>query len=133
MLKDLLKQQSNSPLSLSKNMLGWIIKGYCIALYNTVLLAQENANLRIANKVVKKRKLLTRHIPCEKGLIVEEGLQLVAQPYLPAEASTVESHGQGELPIQADLPAKRALPRYSGCREGRLATESIHVETAISN
>ncbi len=99
-------------------MLDQIIKGHYIALHNTALLAQENSNLRAANeKVVKKRNRSTRHIPCEEGLTVEEGLQLITQLNLPAEAPAVESHAQGELPIQADQPAKRAPPRCSGCRE----------------
>ena len=118
MLKDLLKERSNSPPSPSKTMLDQIIKGHCIALHNTALLAQEVTNLRAANeKVVKKRNRSTRQIPCEEGLTVEEGLQLVTQLDLLAEAPAVESHGQGELPIQANPPAKRAPPRCSGCRE----------------
>ena len=73
MLKDLLKQRSNSPPSPSKTILDQIIKGHCIALYNTALLAQENANLRAANKkVVKKRTRSTKQIPCEEGLSAEE-------------------------------------------------------------
>jgi hypothetical protein len=118
MLKDLLKQRSNSPPSPSKTMLDQIIKGHCIALHNTALLAQENANLRAANeRVVKKRNRSTRQIPCEEGLTVEEGLQLITQLDLPAEAPAVDSYAQGELPIQADQPATRAPPRCSGCRE----------------
>lgn len=118
MLKDLLKQRSNSPPSPSKTILDQIIKGHCIALYNTALLAQENANLYAANeKVVKKRTRSTKQIPCEECLTVEEGLQLIAQLDLPAEAPAVDSHAQGELPIQPDQPATRALPRCSGCRE----------------
>lgn len=74
MLKDLLKQRSKSPPSPSKAILDQIIKGHCIALHNTALLAQENANLRTANeKVVKKRKRLTKRISCEEGLTVEVG------------------------------------------------------------
>ena len=118
MLKDLLKQQSNSPPSLLKTMLDQIIKGHCRALHNTALLAQENANLRVANKkVVKKRNRSTKQIPCKEGLTVEEGLQEVAQLDLLAEAPALESHTQGELPIQAAQPATRATPRCSGCRE----------------
>jgi hypothetical protein len=47
----------------------------------------------------------------------EEGVQLIAQLDLSAEAPAVDSHTLGELPIQADQPAKRAPPRCSGCRE----------------
>jgi hypothetical protein len=58
-------------------MLDQIIKGHYISLHNTALLAQENANLRVANeKKRQKRNQSTRHIPCEGGLTVEEGLQL---------------------------------------------------------
>jgi hypothetical protein len=99
-------------------MLDQIIKGHCLSLHNTALLAQENANLRAANKkIVKKRNRSHKQIPCQKGLTVEEGLQLVAQLDLPPEAPVVESHTQGELPIQADRPATRAPPRCNGCRE----------------
>ena len=99
-------------------MLDQIIKGHYIALHNTALLAQENANLRLANKkVVKKRNQLTRQIPYREDLTVEEGLQLVTQLDLPAEEAIVDSHAQGELPSQADRPATRAPPRCSGCRE----------------
>ena len=99
-------------------MLDQIIKGHCIALHNTALLAQEVTNLRAANeKIVKKRSRSTKYIPYEQGLTVEEGQQLVTQLDLPAEAPTVDSYTQGELPIQADQPAKRAPPRCSGCRE----------------
>jgi hypothetical protein len=118
MLKDLLKRRSNSPPSPSKTMLDQIIKGHSIALHNTALLAQENANLRVANeKVVKKRTRSTKQMPCEVGLTVEESLQEVTQPDLPAESPAVEPHAQGELAIQADRPATRAPARCSGCRE----------------
>lgn len=77
MLKDLLKQQSNSPPSPSKTILDQIIKGHYRAQHNTALLAQENANLSIANeKVVKKRNRSTREISCEEGLTVEEPQRL---------------------------------------------------------
>ena len=92
-------------------MVNQIIKGSYLSLHNAALLAQDNANLRAANeKIVKKRNRKTRHIPCEAGLTVEEGLQLAAQLNLPAEAPAVESHTQGELPIQANQPATRASP-----------------------
>ena len=67
--------------------------------------------------MVKKRTRLTKQILCEEGLTVEEGLQLITQLDLPAEAPAVDSNTQGELPIQADQPAKRAPPRCSWCRE----------------
>ena len=99
-------------------MLDQIIKGTALSLHNATLLAQENIDLRVANeKIVKKRKRSHKLIPYEEGLTVEEGLQLAAQLDLPAEAPVVESHAQGELPIQADRPATRAPPRCSGCGE----------------
>jgi hypothetical protein len=118
MLKDLLHRRSNSPPSPIKTMLDQIIKGSYLSLHGAALLAQDNANLRMANeKIVKKRNRSTRQIPCEEGLTVEEGLQLVAQLDLPTEEAIVDSHAQGELPSQADRPATRAPPRCSGCRE----------------
>ncbi|CEO61207.1 hypothetical protein PMG11_05506 [Penicillium brasilianum] len=94
MLKDLLKQRSNSPPSPSKNILDRIIKGHYEALHNTAILAQENANLRVANeKIVKKRNRSTKQIPCEEGLTVEEGLQLVEQLNQPVEDDRMVSHG----------------------------------------
>jgi hypothetical protein len=117
-LKQLLKQQSNSPPTPSKILLDQIIKGHMIALHHTALLAQDNANLRIANeKKRKKRDRSKRHIPCGEGLTVEEGLQLVEQLNQSVEGDKIESHGQGELPSQVNPPRTRAPPRCSGCRE----------------
>ena len=130
MLKDLLKQRSNSPPSLSKTMLDQIIKGHCIALHNTTLLAQEVTNLRAANKkVVKKRSRSTKQIPCEEGLTVEEVSQLGEQLNQPVEGDRVVSPRQGELPSQANPPPTRAPPRCSGCRQ--IGHRSIHVKIAI--
>ena len=99
-------------------MLDQIIKGHYIALHNTALLAEENANLRIANeKVIKKRTRSTKQIPCKEGLTVKEGLQLVEQLNQPVEGDQVLSPAQGDLPIQQDQRATRAQPRCSGCRE----------------
>ena len=95
-----------------------IITGHCIGLHNTALLAQENADLRVANeKVVKKRTRSTKQIPCEEGLTGEEVLQLAQQPEQPAEENQVISHEAGESATHADLPRQRAPPRCSGCRE----------------
>jgi hypothetical protein len=117
-LKDLLKQRSNSPPSPSKTMLDQIIKGHCVVLYNAALLAQENANLRTVNeKVVKKCTRSTKQIPCEEGITVEEGLQLVNQLNQPVESNQVLSPAQGDVSIQQDQRAMRAQPRCSGCRE----------------
>jgi hypothetical protein len=118
MLKDLLKQRSNSPPSPSKIILDRILKGHCEALHNAAILAQENANLRAANeKKRQKRNRSTRQIPHEGGLSVEEGLQLVEQLDQPVEGDEVVSHGQGELPSQANPPRTRAPPKCSGCGE----------------
>jgi hypothetical protein len=118
MLKELLKQRSNSPPSPSKTILDQIIKGHCISLHHTALLAQENANLRAANeKKRQKRNRSTRQIAHEGGLSVEEGLQLAQQLDQPVEGDGVVSHTQGDLPIQQDQPRKRAPPRCSGCGE----------------
>jgi hypothetical protein len=49
-LKELLKQQSNSPPTPSKIILDQIIKDHSITLHNTTLLVKENANLHAANE-----------------------------------------------------------------------------------
>jgi len=49
-LKNLLKQQSNSSPNPSKTVLDQIIKDYCIVLHNTAILEQENTVLRTANE-----------------------------------------------------------------------------------
>jgi hypothetical protein len=116
MLKDLLRQRSNSPPSLIKSMLDQIIKGSYLSLHSAALLAQDIANLRIANKkIVKKRSQLTKRLPYEEGLTVEEGLLLATQLDLPVEEGTIESHAEVELPSQPTMPAARAPPRCSGC------------------
>ena len=95
-----------------------MIKGAYLSLHTAVLLTKDNANLRAANeKIVKKRNRSHKHIPCEEGLTVEEGLQLVEQLNQPVEADGVVSHMQGELPSQANPPPTRAPPRCSGCGE----------------
>jgi hypothetical protein len=77
MLKELLKQRSHSPPTPSKVMLDQIIKGHCIALHNTALLAKENDDLRAANeKKLQKRTRSTKRIAHKGGLTIEEGLQL---------------------------------------------------------
>ncbi|KAJ5234886.1 uncharacterized protein N7469_004054 [Penicillium citrinum] len=118
MLKDLLKQRSNSPPSPSKEMLDQIIKECALALHSSALLAKENADYHTANeKKRQKRNRSTRQIPCEEGLTVEEGLQLGQQLKSLDEAIQVDSHTQSELPNQAAVSATRAPPRCSGCRE----------------
>ena len=116
MLKDLLKRRSNSPLSLSKTILDQLIKGHYLSLYNTALLAEDNANLRIANKkIIKKRNRSTRRIPCTEGLTIEEAIQLAEQLNQPEEDNGVDSHAEVELPSQPIQPARRAPPTCSGC------------------
>jgi hypothetical protein len=118
MLKDLLHRRSNSPPSPIKSMLDQIIKGHCLSLHNTALLAQEVSNLRMANeKIVKKRNRTTRQLPNRDGLTIEEGLLLATQLDLPVEEDEVLSHTEVELPSQPTRPAARAPPRCSGCRE----------------
>jgi hypothetical protein len=89
-----------------------------MVMHSAALLSQENADLRAANaRKNQKRQRSNRHIPCEEGLSVEEGLQLVKQLNQPVEGRRVGSHGQGEFPNQAIQPPTRAPPRCSGCRE----------------
>lgn len=80
LLKNLLDRRSYSPLSLIKTVVDQIIKGSYLYLYGAALLAEDNANLRIANeKMIKKRNRSTKKIPCAEGLTIEEAIQLVEQ------------------------------------------------------
>ena len=110
MLKELLKQRSNSPPTPSKLMLDQIIKGHAKALHHSALLAQENAHQRVANE--KKRQKRTRST---RQIGHEGGLQLAQEPIQPVEADEVVSHEQGDLPTQQDQPRRRAPPTCSGC------------------
>jgi hypothetical protein len=56
-------------------MINQLIKGSYLSLHSAALLAEDNANLRVANeKIVKKRNRSHKFIPYEEGLTVEEGL-----------------------------------------------------------
>jgi hypothetical protein len=95
-----------------------MIKGCYLALHGGALLAEENANLRMVNeKMVKKRNRSTKKIPCAEGLTIEEAIQLAEQLNQEEEADGVVSHAEIELPSQPARPAARAPPRCSGCRE----------------
>jgi hypothetical protein len=75
MLKDLLKRRLNSPLSLLKAILDQLIKGHYLSLYSTILLVEDNENLRMANeKMIKKRNRLTKRIPYVEGLTIKEAI-----------------------------------------------------------
>jgi hypothetical protein len=118
MMKDLIDRRSKSPPSPLKLVVDQILKGHYLSLHNLALTLQDNANLRAANeKIIKRRNLSARQIPCEAGLTVEEGLRLVEQLNQLVEADGVVSHAQGELPSQANPPRTRAPPRCSGFRE----------------
>jgi hypothetical protein len=49
-------------------------------------------------RIVKKRQRSTRQIPCEEGLSVEEGLQLIEKLNLPVEGDGVGVVGVGDWP-----------------------------------
>jgi hypothetical protein len=118
MMKNLLDRQMQSPPSPLKSAVTRCIKGHYLSLHSLALLAQENANLRMANeKIVKKRGRSTKHLPCAEGLTIEEALQLAIQLDLPVEEDEVESHAEVELPSQPTRAAARAPPRCSGCWE----------------
>ena len=64
MIKKLLSRRLNSPPSLINNMIDLMIKGSYLSLHSATLLAEDNANLRMANeKMIKKRNRSTKRIP----------------------------------------------------------------------
>jgi hypothetical protein len=68
-------------------------------------------------KMIKKRNRSTKRIPCAEGLTIKEAIQLAKQLDQPEEDDGVDSHAEVKLPSQPIMPAKRALPRCSRCRE----------------
>jgi hypothetical protein len=67
--------------------------------------------------MIKKRNRSTKRIPCAEGLTIKEAIQLAKQLDQLEEDDRVDSHAEVELPSQPIMPAKRALPRCSRCRE----------------
>ena len=115
-LKDLLRQRSNSPPSPSKTILDQIIKGAYISLHGAALYAQENSVLHRANeKIRQKRTRSKQQIVHEGGLTVEEGLQLIQQLNQPIEDTPVVAQPQGDEAIQPAQPIRKAPPKCSGC------------------
>jgi hypothetical protein len=99
-------------------MLDQIMKGHTKALHHIALLAQEDANLRAVNeKKRQKRTKSTMRTAHERGLSIEEGLQLAQQPICPVEADEVVSHKHSDFPTQHDQPRRRAPPTCSRCGE----------------
>ncbi|KAJ5573102.1 hypothetical protein N7450_010086 [Penicillium hetheringtonii] len=93
LLKQLLKQQSNSSPISSKILLDQIIKDHYLILYNTALFAQDNVNLYTANKKKhQKRNQLYRQIFYQDNLSIEEGLLLAEQLNQKKETDRAESH-----------------------------------------
>ena len=54
-IKDYLQHRMTSPLSPTDQALNQLVKGYQLAMYNAVLLAEENRQLRAANERQKKK------------------------------------------------------------------------------
>lgn len=118
LLKNLLDRRLYSPPSPIKTVIDQMIKNSYLFLYSTALFTEDNANLRMANeKMIKKRNRSTKRISCAEGLTIEEAIQLAEQLNQPEEDDGVDLYAEVELSIQTDKPAKRAPPRCSGCRE----------------
>jgi hypothetical protein len=108
----------------------YFIKNCAAAMHNAALLAQENANLRMANeKKRQKRTRSNRQMAPEGGLSVEEGLQQAQQQNQPVESNQLVSPAQGGLPLQQD---QRGL--HQGVVDvGRLGTGLVHVKSLYLN
>ncbi len=92
LLKDLLKQRSNSPPTPSKTAVDQITKSAYLSMHSAILLFQEIATLRRANeKKRQKRTRSNRQIAHQGGLTIAEGLQLAQQPEQLVEGNQVVS------------------------------------------
>jgi hypothetical protein len=113
----LLKQHSKSPPTSSKIALDQVIKGCYLSIHNAALLAEENADLRVANE--KKRQTRTRSnrkIPHEGGLTVEEASQLIEQPIQAVKPVEQPPPGPVEPHILSPASTRRRQARYNGCQ-----------------
>src|SRR5690606_25885912 len=67
-IKQLLKQRSQSPPSPSNQALNQLIKGCYIAMHNAALLASENVELQAANQQQKQKKRKKRRYIAQGGV-----------------------------------------------------------------
>ena len=117
LIKDFLKQRSNSPPTPSKTALNQLIKGCQIAMHQGILSEQENKQLRAENEKTKKKRARTqRRVAHEGGISVGEAqelFQLVEQPNQAVEPVL----NQAVPPVQSQPePPRRRLPTCGKCR-----------------
>jgi len=73
-IKAMLKRQTHSPPTPTKQALDQLVKGCQLAIYSAVILARENQELRVANKKqVKNSKRSKKQIPHQGSLTIKEG------------------------------------------------------------
>ena len=105
LVKDLLKQRTQSPPSPTNCVVNQLLKGCEIAIHSAIILASENAKLQAANEKQKaKRQGKRLYIANGKTLIVAKRVNHIqAQKEL---QSTIATQGQGRM-------NQRAPPRCS--------------------
>jgi hypothetical protein len=114
-IKALLRTRSRSPPSPSDRALNQLVKGFRLTMQGTILLANENKELRAANEKQKqKRTRSRRQIPAEEGLSVQEASTLIIQQQ---EATEGPPTSPG-IPRESAIQPRTRPPRGCGiCRK----------------
>jgi hypothetical protein len=107
-IKGYISRRTTSPANPTDLVLNQLVKNYQIAIHNAILLAEENKQLRIANKRQKKKQARRREYIATRGiLIVKEGLSR-------AQISNIGPNSR--ITDQAAAVQPRAPRMYSICR-----------------
>jgi hypothetical protein len=105
-IKDYIKRRTRSPPSPTDLVLNQLVKGCQIAINSTVLLAEENRQLRAENERQKKKRAKRRlYIATGGVLTVQEGLDLsqIANEGLQSGVATQEATVQMRAPRTCSL------------------------------
>jgi len=105
-IKGFIRYCTKSPPSLTDLILNQLIKGCQIAMNSTVLLAEENRQLRAENERQKKKRAKKRSYIATGGVLtVQEGLDLsqVANTELESRVANQEATVQTRAPRKCSL------------------------------
>jgi hypothetical protein len=123
-IKDYIKHRTRSPPSPTDLVLNQLVKGCQIAMNSTVLLAEENRQLRAENERQKKKRAKRRSYIATGGVLtVQEGLDL----------SQIANEGlQGRVAIQ-EATVKTCTPRTCSICKSLLHTARTCPTKEVSN
>jgi hypothetical protein len=112
-IKAILKQQTHSPPTPTKQALDQLVRGCQLAMHSAVILARENQELRAANeKQVKNSKKSKKQIPHQGSLTIKKGAQLLQATQVANKAmeEAIQQEASDALNTQQHAP-----PQCSKC------------------